>query len=411
MGSLARIGALSAGVVLLGILYAVTLFPQITNAVGSAADAMCNPVKMECGCMMIMKEGKCVGGPNMYTCPCFDVTSGFKTSGVCMAPNKCLGQDTGGMMPMLPMIPMPMMMPMMEMPQDPCMQPGAGGGVAMRDSSASSTSATSTQANPCSFGGGGYGGFGSEIFDTSAYYNSSSENISGSLFDDLNQPKGGVSNFLVTSSSTGGQSGGEAAPVVPTGATSKLTGVIKVGEAGATILANLRDGVSEVAGFFGGGAFGPQASQSVVGRLCATRPWAKTGLLASLVPNAFFDTLCTKAGYQVGVVTPQRGAGGGSTPKKATQPAPAKIKPGSLGPVEVDIWAEPASVRLGTRTYIFWNSKGVLDCTVTGPNFTQTGVSGGASTVPLSGATTYSIECAAPDGTKASDTVTVHLAI
>jgi hypothetical protein len=77
----------------------------------------------------------------------------------------------------------------------------------------------------------------------------------------------------------------------------------------------------------------------------------------------------------------------------------------------LNVWAEPASVRLGTRTYIFWTSRGATTCAVIGPNFTQTSLSGGASTVPLSGATTFTMECTAPDGTKATDTVTVNLAI
>jgi hypothetical protein len=397
MGTIVRIAALGAGLLLLGALYVMTAFPQMTGAAQMEADAMCNPVKMECGCMMIMVKGKCVGGPNMFMCPCFDVTSGFTTSGKCLAPNKCKGESVGGMMPMLPMI--PMMMPKMDMmmPQDPCMQSGAG--------SAATTSTSTQQTNPCFGGGFGQGG---SIFDTSSYFDDTSSSTS-SLFDDLNQPTGStVSTFLNNATATA-STGTQQQAVVPT-TSSQLTGSIKVGEVGASVIANLREGVAEVAGFFGGSTFGGNASQSVAGRLCANRPWSGS-VISKIIPTSFFDTLCSKAGYQVGVSTPapiQQVA----VPKKTTpvQAMPPK-KPVDLGPVEIDIWAEPSSVRLGTRTYIFWRSEGVLDCTVRGPNFTQNALAGGASTVPLSGATTYTLDCALPDGTTVSDSVTVQLAL
>lgn len=370
------------------------LLPQMAHAAINEADLMCNPVKVECGCMQIMVKGKCVGGANMYLCPCFDVTSGMTAaSGVCMAPTKCLANQAGGMMPMLPMIPM---IPMsMEMPQDPCMQP----------TNTATTSTSSPATSPCPNGFGGYSGYG-DVFDSSAYFNNTS-GVDDSLSDALNPTEGG--------STTTAAPPKKVEPVVPT-TTSYLTGSIKVGEAGASILSNLRQGVAEVAGFFGGTSFGGAGGQSTAGRLCATRPWAKGGALAKLIPDAFFDSLCSKAGYQVGVTVPSPV----TTVVQPKKPAPKAAatttkaepkKPVDLGPVEVNIWAEPASTRLGTRTYIFWTSKGVLDCTVTGPNFTQSTLSGGASTVPISGPTTYSLSCTKPDGTKETDTVTVRLAL
>jgi hypothetical protein len=79
----------------------------------------------------------------------------------------------------------------------------------------------------------------------------------------------------------------------------------------------------------------------------------------------------------------------------------------------VDIWAVPASVPLGTRTTIFWNSKNAQSCVETSPDgsFSHSSLSGGGATVPLSGATTFTISCQAPDGTHATDYVTVNLSI
>lgn len=398
MGNVVWIAILGAGLIALGTLCALAVLPQLASAAQMEADAMCNPVIPVCGCMQVMGPKGCIGGANMYMCPCFDITSGFKTTGICLAPNKCLGQSVGGMMPMLPMIPMMMSMPMMS--QDPCMQPGAG------NTAATSTSSPASS-NPC--GGAfdsSYFGEGSSIFDTSSYFNDTSSGISGSLFDDLNQPASGAVNNFLNSTSTATTT---RPPITPT-TTSNLTGSIKIGEVGATIIGNLREGVAEVAGFFGGATLGGSSSQSVVGRLCASRPWA--GVVSKMIPPAFFDTLCSKAGYQVGVSTPPPPTQQVAVPKKKTpvQAMPPKA-PVDLGSVEIDIWAEPSSVRLGARTYIFWRSQGVLDCTVSGPNFTQSALAGGASTVPLSGATTYTLECGLPDGTKVSDSVTVQLAL
>jgi hypothetical protein len=79
----------------------------------------------------------------------------------------------------------------------------------------------------------------------------------------------------------------------------------------------------------------------------------------------------------------------------------------------VDIWAVPAAVPLGARTTIFWNTQGVTNCTETSPDgsFNQNSLSGGAATVPITGATTFSISCDAPDGSHVTGYVVVNLAI
>ncbi len=377
------------GILVFCIFTAVSFAPTPARAVGNDADLQCIPAIPPCPCGMIMGPKGCIGGPNKFMCPCSDTTSGFVTSGHCLADQKCHGESTGGMAPMLPMIPMPMpKMSMMMMP-DPCAAGGATG-----------------SSSPAGCGGGYDTGSGS-IFDTSAYFNAGTSD-SGSAFDNLNKSTGGVSNFLVNATATAQTDDSGAAPIVPT-TTANLTGVIRIGGAGATIVANLKDGVSEVAGFFGGNALNAIGAASVAGRLCATRPWAQS-IISKVIPSAFFDGLCKFGGYQVGIITPQVNVGGTikipTTKQKPTIPIPAVA-----GTPSATIWAEPASVRLGTRTYIFWKSVGVIDCTVSGPNFSHMTLSGGASTVPLSGATTYSIECTAPDGSKVSDLVTVDLAI
>ena len=88
-------------------------------------------------------------------------------------------------------------------------------------------------------------------------------------------------------------------------------------------------------------------------------------------------------------------------------------KPVSTIKPEAHVWAVPARVSVGSRTSIFWNSKGVESCIVMSPDgsFSEVGFSGGASTVPLSGATIFTISCVVADSESVTDYVTVELAI
>src|SRR3954468_17725126 len=70
--------------------------PLIAAASQMEADMMCNPGKMECGCMMIMKDGKCIAGANKWQCPCYDTTNGFTTPGICAFPGKCQALSAPG---------------------------------------------------------------------------------------------------------------------------------------------------------------------------------------------------------------------------------------------------------------------------------------------------------------------------
>jgi len=191
-------------------------------------------------------------------------------------------------------------------------------------------------------------------------------------------------------------------------------GDINVRTDGATIIGGTRDvqGNVEVAGFFGSETFGDQGSQGLVSGWCKSRPWA-TNFLSKIVSPSFFDGLCTWRGFQVGTPPPPKPAVTlQQTPKPkpiatTTTPTTPQIPP------KVDIWAVPASVPLGGRTSIFWNTQGVTSCTETSPNggFNQNSLSGGAATQPITSATTFSISCLAPDGTPVTGSVTVNLKI
>ena len=75
--------------------------------------------------------------------------------------------------------------------------------------------------------------------------------------------------------------------------------------------------------------------------------------------------------------------------------------------------AEPAAVRLGTRAIIRWETKDVEGetCVVKGPSFSETGSYGAASTVPISGPSTYTATCTALDGEPVIENLTVDLAL
>jgi hypothetical protein len=192
-------------------------------------------------------------------------------------------------------------------------------------------------------------------------------------------------------------------------------GDIVVGEGSATIFARARDtqANTEVAGFYGSDTFGSQP-QGVVAGMCQNRPWAGS-IVSFVIPPSFFDSLCAWRGYQVGTPAPppppviQQTP----TPASAASPTPTPTPTASTIPAEVDIWAVPDKVPLGSRTSVFWNSKGVESCTISSPDgsFEEHALSGGAATVPLSGATTFTISCLTSEGKPVTDFVTVNLSI
>ena len=193
-------------------------------------------------------------------------------------------------------------------------------------------------------------------------------------------------------------------------------GDIEVTAKGATIIASGRDVESntEVAGFYGGTTLGTQP-QGIAANMCRSRPWTNA-VVSFIIPPSFFDSLCAWRGFQVGSATPTiapavtKKQTTTTVSNKQTTPTPP---PAATVDPEVDIWAVPSRVPLGARTSIFWNTKGVEECAITSPDgsFNEKTVSGGASTVPLSGATTFTISCLTPDGKSISDHVVVNLTI
>lgn len=194
-------------------------------------------------------------------------------------------------------------------------------------------------------------------------------------------------------------------------------GDIVVNQGGVTAVAGTRDqqGNVEVAGFVGSNTSGLQESKSATARLCESRPWS-TGFLSTIIAPSFFDGVCAWRGYNVGpanipLVTPVylRPTSAPSTQKPAQVQQVTPI----VQPASVEIWASPASVPLGTRTSIFWKAEGgAVSCKTSGPSFTQSGLSGGAATVPISGSSTFTVVCLNAAGEEAArDSVTVTLSI
>lgn len=193
-------------------------------------------------------------------------------------------------------------------------------------------------------------------------------------------------------------------------------GDIVVTDGGATIVAQARDAGAntEVAGFYGSDAYGGQP-QGVIAGMCQNRPWAGS-IVSFIIPPVFFDGLCAWRGYQVGLPAPPSQPFVERPTKAATTTASPAASPqpqASTVPPRVEIWAVPDRIPLGTRTSVFWNTRGVESCSITSPegSFNENSLSGGAATVPLTGATTFTISCLTAAGTPVTDFVTVNLSI
>lgn len=385
------------------------------------------------------------------TVTCMDVTSGFSTNGICVAPGKCQGLGTSGPngfgTDILKQVLGSLFQKLMQGSQNG--NSGASTPSGASGQSCSSYTQTSDQSlaasNPCyyyvppvSAGLGGtdstglgtsnnisdllnqaLGGTGTTNTNTNTDTNTNTNtNTNTSVSDTLNQIISGTqtntnTNATTTASTTPSQIF-STTQATPSFLTPGLSGDIKTLTSGGTILAGNVDtgGNSTVAGFYGSDTFGGQP-QGVIANLCQGRPWA-SNFLSYVIPPGFFDSLCALRGYTVGVTKPvqQSTVTVTQTPAKpitatTTTPVVSTVEP------KVDIWASPATVSLGTRTSIFWTSQGVTNCTETSPdgNFSQSSLSGGASTAPITGATVFTISCLAPDGSHITDNVTVNLAI
>lgn len=80
---------------------------------------------------------------------------------------------------------------------------------------------------------------------------------------------------------------------------------------------------------------------------------------------------------------------------------------------KLTIRAEPNPVKLAARTVIYWESQDVAreSCTVAGKSFLEKAPEGGASTVPINGASTFTFSCMGLDGATTTEKVVVELAL
>jgi len=397
-----------------------SIFPHFVTAQdagGGSANPQCNPWNIACPCGAGINPPYCnAGGPNKANCPpgiCKKIVNGYPTLGICTAPGFCHGVSSSGGGGELGAG--QQLLQMAKQIADMFKGGGGGGG-----GGGGAPPPSQTYEPPGQNGCTSYYAVTTQTSDPCAIYTPSAlsgfdgSSISDSLLNALGETTPtNVSEFLVQPKQGETAATTTATTSVPGDATNlqpDLAGNIKLGNAGATIYANLKEGITEIAGFFGATTLNAGQSASLAGRMCANRPWAG-GLLSKVIPTSFFDGLCRFGGYQVGLVTPSTGTPTAqvvSTPKKQAPPAQNRVN--AIEP-KVDVWAEPGTVRLGTRTYIFWTSEGVDSCKVEGPNFSHNTLSGGASTVPITDATIYSIECNTPDGSKVTDSVTVNLKI
>jgi hypothetical protein len=278
---------------------------------------------------------------------------------------------------------------------DPCARytPGASGQL---DTSLPNSSISDSLLNALQGSSGGTPGGGTTVTNnnTNTNTNANANTTPGTTVHVINPASSTMGNGSVALTPRGGASGD-----------------IALTQGGATVYGGTTDVQSNttVAGFYGSDTFGNQQPTGIVSGLCRSRPWA-TNFLSVIIPPSFFDGLCTWRGYQVGTPPPATPTLQ-QTPVAHTTPKAATTTP--VIPPKVTIWAVPAKVPLDTRTTIFWTSQGVTNCTETSPDgsFSQNSVSGGAATVPITGATTFSISCMTPEGTPVSDYVTVNLSI
>lgn len=436
----------------LAILFSVAFMPVMARAVtigGSGANADCKPgLDYTCPCGQICKKG---GPPGGLNCPCKDTTNGFTSGYICVGPLLCKGTGTSGK----DGFGLDQVQKLLGGLMDKLMQAAKGGG----GSGSGSTPTTPTTActsytqvsqpttNPCetyvpsvsgyldSLGSGtGTGSTNtnniSDLLNNLGNTNTETDtntntNANTNVSDALNQVTATVNNQQNTNTGTTVL---KATTTVSTSTASQpfnlipgIRGDITVLNNGATFVAGTRNEANntEVAGFYGAEATLGQQPKGIVANLCQTRPWSGN-FLSNIISPTFFDSLCAWRGYQVGtpeVVTPQVSV-------TQTQQAPVS-KPATTAtttkatttvstvPSKVDIWAVPATVPLGSRTSIFWNTQGVTSCTVSSPDgsFLQNALSGGASTVPLTGATTFTISCLDGNSKPVTDYVTVTLSI
>src|SRR3989344_824200 len=394
----------------------------VRGAVSMEADQMCLAAwDYGCPCGVVCKKGGPQGGQG---CPCGEAPPGGKVTGVCVAAINCKGTGTeaGGFGDVKGYL--DIMKGVMDLLKK---KEGGGGGGSGSDGSAPLGTTTCSayyqvsvpSSDPCAY----YVPPVSTLFDggTSGTNSNASLELLNALNVGIDSAFGvepAVDNATDTTTNVSGTSTPESLlskQAVDIGAGQSQDGAfgdIVTTDTGGTIYASSRDAANnvKVSGFFGADSFVGKM-QGAVGNMCKTRPW-NGSLLSRVIPESFFDGLCSWRGYQVGTPAPP-------PPPAASQPAPknkaattASATPQPpAGRPKVDIWAVPESVSLGLRASIFWSTKNVDSCAVSssGGNFNESKLSGGAATVPLTNDTTFTISCVAPGGETPTDEVTVTI--
>ena len=432
-----------------------------TNIGSTVADQMCTKVDTTCPCGSVKdKNGKCqnTGNPaaNPNQCPMYckgPTPNGGYVIGHCVMNNVCHGDTYTGLngkssgtdagLSALGQVLGQLMGKLMQGSQGSGSgsSAGTGGTTGTNGSSAGCTSfyaVSYPSSDPCAYYvpntssllGSSTSGLtsGSDLLNALGNTNTNPVDLtSGTNISSLLTPDQSLNTIVNDNTNTNTNTNTEGNVTATTTATTTVSlnpnlggaqGNIEVLPGGATIVANTVDtsGNTAVAGFYGADTFGTQQPTSLVGQLCQNRPWA-SNFLSYIIPPSFFDGLCQWRGYQVG--TPQAAQTSTQSNVTLTQtsvPAPAANASATTTqtvPAKVQIWAVPAAVPLGARTSIYWTTQGVTNCTETSPdgNFSQNSLQGTGATVPLTGATTFTISCQAADGTPVTDYVTVNIAI
>jgi hypothetical protein len=370
--------------------------PTITNAIGQAACA--------CQDQDSNKPLYCI------TVACADATNGFKTTGMCAHPGICAGTATSdGTLGSIGQLLSGIAALMKAMQSTPSADSGMPTYSTPTCPNGNYT-VTIPSTDPCAIY---QPPAATTTIPATIDISTSTPTASPDLGGTPGDPSAGVSigggGSIKTATTTGTQ-------MQPQG--NGIHGDLKVDTVGVTAFASNQDQANNftVAAFYGVDATGGQTPGMIASQMCMFRPWAGN-FLASVAPAAFFDALCKLHGYQVGlpapvIITPAV-VPVVQHPATTTPPAPPIGYTGPNVPPEVKVWAVPSSVALGARTSIFWSTQGVYNCTVTSPDgsFNQKTVSGGASTVPLTADTTFTISCLKPDNTPDTAYTVVKLAL
>lgn len=443
---------INGGAMLIAITCIVYTYVDVSPVKAGVFNEDCQAIwdySCQCGQPCPPPKGPRLGGLN---CPCkeTDGVSGKVITGLCTAPGICAaknapgeggGNSLGDIKNAVDIA--KSVMDMLKSAQ------GGGGGGSGSGGSGGSTGSGGTYCSD-----GSYQPSGSCPVSTALNTTGNSNPTGTSMSDLLNAIGGGTSGSIptaptdTTSGSTGntvsntdtlGSTGDNTSQVSVTGSKTGTTpaktttgakapaeiagikGDMVVKNTGVTMFVSNIDSKANktLSGFYGVNIASGQTPTALVSRLCAVRPWA-SNFLNTIAPPLFFDALCTYRGYAVGTpkvtvvnkpyTPPAKKATSVATSSPATT-TPAK--PVSNVAPKVQVWATPATVPLDTRTSVFWNTQGVSDCMVTSPDgsFTQNSLSGGASTVPLTADTTFTISCIAPDGTPVTGYTTVHISL